>query len=154
MQKWSPDGTRQERTGWRDGAISNRHRMWGFNCPAVDLDFLVAEYNIGKPVALIEYKNFNAREPSYLHPTYRALCDLADNYKSCPLPFVVAFYWPDVWAFRVVPINRCAHDYFDEEVTLCERDYVRVLYRLRRLTLTRELEGRLNTALPANEAAQ
>lgn len=33
--------TAQERTGWRDEEISARHRIWGVNCPAVDLDFLM-----------------------------------------------------------------------------------------------------------------
>lgn len=152
MQSWSPDGTRGERTGWRDGAISGRHREWGFNCPAVDLDFLVAEYNVGKPVALIEYKHCHARRPVYDHPTYRALTDLADNYAPGPLPFLVAFYWPEVWAFRPIPLNQIAKDHFRHGEVLCERDFVRILYRLRRLTLTRELEGKLNTTLPSEAA--
>ncbi len=40
-----PDNTsvRQERTGWRDEKISQRHREWGYNCPAVDLDFEVVD---------------------------------------------------------------------------------------------------------------
>lgn len=31
-QRWSPDGVRQERTGWRDQSISARHRpdCWAF----------------------------------------------------------------------------------------------------------------------------
>ena len=31
---------RQERSGWRDMRLSERHRRWGWNCPAVDLDHL------------------------------------------------------------------------------------------------------------------
>ena len=58
MKNYSVDGVRQERTNWRDQELSARHRTWGFNCPAVDLDFLMVEYNIGKPVGLIEYKHF------------------------------------------------------------------------------------------------
>lgn len=148
MQNWSPDGTRSERTGWRDESISRRHREWGFNCPAVDLDFLVAEYNIGKPVALIEYKHFRARQPVLKHATYRALADLADGYANSPLPFLIAFYWPDIWAFRVTPVNNVANQHFADGELLCERDFVARLYRLRRLTLTRHLEAFLNTALP------
>jgi hypothetical protein len=152
VQSWSPDGTRQERTGWRDAAISSRHRTWGFNCPAVDLDFLVAEYNIGKPVALVEYKHCNARSPVYDHPTYRALSDLADNYAPGALPFVVAFYWPDIWAFRIIPVNGIAKQHFRHGQVLTELEYVRTLYRLRRLTLTRELEGKLNDVMPSEAA--
>jgi hypothetical protein len=32
-----------------------------FNCPAVDLDFVMAEHNHGLPVALIEYKERHAK---------------------------------------------------------------------------------------------
>lgn len=151
MQNWSPDKVRQERTGWRDEAISSRHRVWGFNCPAVDLDFLVAEYNVGKPVALIEYKHNLAWIPNLQHATYRALSDLADGYRDAPLPFLVVFYWPDLWAFRVLPVNTVAHEHFITGDTFSEREFVRRLYRLRRLVLTRELEGKLNDALPPQE---
>lgn len=151
MQQWSSDGTRQERTGWRDETISRRHRIWGFNCPAVDLDFLVAEYNLGKPVALIEYKHHCARAPNLHHATYRALSDLADNYAPASLPFLVAFYWPEIWAFKVTPVNNAAKQHFQDGQTLSERDFVVALYRLRRLTLARELEGELNTELPPDD---
>ncbi len=152
MQNWSPDNVRQERTGWRDGQISERHRHWGFNCPAVDLDFLVVEYNLGKPVGLIEYKHHRAWTPNLAHATYRALTALADGYRE-PLPFLVAFYWPDIWAFRILPVNDYAHEHFETGETLSEREFVRRLYKLRRLTLTRHLEGTLNTTLPPAEAA-
>ena len=140
-----------ERTGWRDEAISRRHREWGFNCPAVDLDFLVAEYNIGKPVGLIEYKHYKAQIPNLLHPTYRALTALADGYKDGGLPFLIAFYWPDLWAFRVIPVNECAKKHFDMDEDLSETDFVRRLYRLRSLTLTAHLMKVLNTELPPVE---
>jgi len=142
-----PENVRAERNGWRDGAISARHRHWGFNCPAVDLDFLVVEYNVGRPVGLIEYKHFKARPPDFLHATYRALATLADGYNE-PLPFLVAFYWPDIWAFRILPANDYARQHFQQGEVLCEREFVTRLYRLRRLTLKRHLENSLNTALP------
>lgn len=37
-----------ERTGWRDENLSRRHREWGFHCPAVDLGFLLIEYDTGE----------------------------------------------------------------------------------------------------------
>lgn len=149
MQQWSPDGVKQERTGWRDESISARHRHWGFNCPAVDLDFLVVEYNLGLPVALIEYKNKRARVPDINHATYRALTALADGYRD-PLPFLIARYWPEVWAFRVTPVNDVAKSAFANDEGLCERDFVMRLYKLRRLTLAKHLEGTLNTELPVS----
>lgn len=142
---------RKERTGWRDERISRRHRDWGFNCPAVDLDFVMAEYNIGKPVGLIEYKFYKAQMPNLLHPTYRALADLADGYKDDGLPFLVVFYWPDIWAFRIHPVNACAKGHFYEGEMLTERQFVYRLYRLRSLVLTEHLMRGLNDILPATE---
>lgn len=149
MQKWSSDGVRQERTGWRDESLSRRHREWGFNCPAVDLDFLMVEYNLGKPVGLIEYKHFQARMPNLKHATYRALSELAT---VAELPFVVAFYWPSSWAFRIYPINGISKNHFRNPEDLSEREFVQRLYRLRRLKLTENLEGKLQTLRPPKVA--
>lgn len=150
MQLRLNDGTRRERTGWRDQEISARHRTWGFNCPAVDLDFLMVEYNLGKPVGLIEYKHFKAQTPNLLHATYRALSELAD---IAGLPFLLAFYWPEIWAFRVTPVNDKAKEFFAHEETVTEREFVTRLYRMRRFVLKDHLLPRLNTALPVGYAA-
>ena len=147
MQTYSRGGVRQERTGWRDQEISNRHRAWGFDCPAVDLDFLMVEYNLGLPVALCEYKHHQARMPNLSHPTYRALINLGDGYKE-PLPVFMAFYWPGVWAMRVYPLNDAARSVFEMAEILTEREFVMRLYRLRRLVLARELSDRLHDDLP------
>ena len=152
MQQWSRDGVRQERTGWRDESISQRHRQWGFNCPAVDLDFLVVEYNQGLPVALVEYKRHTAKVNTVQHPTYRALAELANGYKE-PLPFLLAFYWPEIWAFRVYPMNQIAGEHFAVKEVVSEEQYVSRLYRMRNLVLDKNLSGKLNTVLPECAAA-
>lgn len=149
-------GVRRERSGWRDQEISERHRHWGFDCPAVDLDFLVVEYNRGLPVALIEYKHHGGMAPSVKHPTYRALGALADGYHRAdggvfvhdPLPFLWAYYWPDIWAVRAFPVNETARAHFGYGESLSEQAFVQRLYRMRRLALNRSLAGSLNTALP------
>lgn len=147
MQYRTADGTRKERTGWRDQKISQRHRDWGFNCPAVDLDFLMVEYNLGKPVGLVEYKHYLARPPNMKHATYRALGELAD---CAGLPFLIAFYWPETWAFRVFPANEFARKHFTNPELMTERQFVQRLYRLRQLTLARELGDKLNDVLPTD----
>ena len=119
--------------------------MWGFNCPAVDLDFLMVEYNLGKQVGVIEYKHARARMPDIRHPTYRALCELAD---LAALPFMLAFYFPPQWAFRVHPINGVARQNFTDGGLLTERQYVMALYRMRRITLSRHLADKLSDELP------
>lgn len=149
-------GVRTERTGWRDQEISARHRHWGFDCPAVDLDFLVVEYNHGLPVALIEYKHNKAETPNTRHPTYRALQAFADGYHRLvdgeyvhdPIPFLWAYYWPDIWAVRTHPVNDAAAGMFQEGETLTEHEFVKRLYRMRRLTLNKRLENALNRELP------
>ena len=54
----------KERTGWRDQALSERHRAWGWDCPALDMDFVMIEYDNGKATALVEYKHEQAA-PQY-----------------------------------------------------------------------------------------
>jgi len=165
-QDWTKDGVRMERTGWRDNEISERHRQWGFNCPGVDLDFVMLEYNHGVPVAVVEYKHKNAREPNMSHPTYNALRHLADNHSGGALPFLVVFYCPEEWWFRVIPGNERAREVYshtmdeaDSETAYCvlsEQRFVRSLYYLRGVKLNendKAVIARLNDVTPTVEAA-
>jgi len=138
---------RLERTEWRDQELSARHRQWGFNCPAVDVDFLMIEYNHAKPVALIDYKHFKAIALRRHERSMVAITELANR---ASLPFLVAYYWPDIWAFRVYTMNDRAQKYFTDAELLSERDYVERLYALRSMVLVEVLEEGvlLNTALP------
>lgn len=144
LREFDADGVRLERTGWRDQAISARHRLWGFNCPAVDLDFLMVEYNLGKPVGLIEYKHYLASDPNLMHPTYRALRELAD---LAGLPFAIARYWPSAWSFQVSPINDAALEHFNADELLTEREFVSRLYAIRSLAVGKHVLDRLSDAL-------
>lgn len=140
-----PTHVRPERTGWRDEKISERHRMWGFNCPAVDLDFLMVEYNLGKPVGLIEYKHDGAQMPNLKHPTYRALTELAN---LAGLPFFIAFYHNEDWWFRIVPVNDLAKEVYVEQQAMSELEFVTSLYQMRRLVIEREVIAKLKTIQP------
>lgn len=148
MQRWSPDGTRLERTGWRDETISRRHRVWGFDCPCTDIDFLLIEYHIAEPVALVEYKHHQAGFPNLQQAGYRALQRLAEK---AQLPLFLAFYWPVTWAFRVHPLNKLARQYFSENEDLSEYEYVARLHRMRRIVLSQELLQKLNTTKPPKD---
>ena len=135
--------------------ISNRHRKWGFNCPAVDLDFLMLEYNHGKPCALVEYKHRRAATVNPSHATYRALVALADGYKDGPLACFVAIYNPDDWSFRVIPLNESAkahyaHRMADATITtrLEEHQFVRSLHLLRKRVLSTEDEAAIELLKP------
>jgi len=141
-----PEGVRPERNGWRDEEISNRHRMWGWDCPAADLDFVMVEYNFGKPAALIEYKHHKCGPVDIGHKSFQAMQHLAD---AADIPFLIAWYWPGKWAFKAMPVNRVAKQFFTSPYErMSERDFVRRLYRLRNQVLGKELGGRLNTETP------
>lgn len=157
-QTWSRDGVRQERSGWRDEAISHRHREWGYNCPCVDLDFVVAEYNYGKPVAIVEYKNRHYNQANTSDPTYQALIDLANGYEGGALPFFIAVYDSEDWWFVVHPLNEAARKHYAHCVgeALNEQRFVKSLYLLRKAKLDekdKEAIARLNTREPDSGAA-
>lgn len=151
MKQW-----RAERTGWRDSSLSERHGMWGFNCPAVDLDFVMLEFNHGKPCAVVEYKHYMAAEVNHNHATYRGLVELAEN-RSGQLPCFVARYNPEDWSFVVTPLNEAARRHYGSRagISLTEQRFVRSLHLLRKNVLSREDEeaiGQLNDELALSVA--
>lgn len=119
---------RRERTGWRDEAISKRHRAWGWDCPALDIDFLLLEYDSGKPVALIEYKHEQAELAYPSHPSYRALIELGN---TSNMPVFGVRYSADLTTYRVTPLNARAKVAVPARVEMTEREYVELLYRIR-----------------------
>lgn len=131
-----PRAVRQERTGWRDLALSQRHRRWGWDCPAVDLDFLFLEYDKGKAVALVEYKHENAQPQYATHPTYQAMIDLANR---ASIPIFGVRYADDFSWWRVTALNSHAKPYNPQQRTLTEREWVALLYKVRGYTLPQEL---------------
>jgi hypothetical protein len=119
---------RQERTGWRDLSLSQRHRRWGWDCPAVDLDFLFLEYDKGKAVALVEYKHEAAQPQFAVHPTYQAMIDLGDR---ADVPVFGVRYAGDFSWWRVVPLNALAKIYVIERTEMTEAQWVQLLYQIR-----------------------
>lgn len=119
---------RQERTGWRDEALSQRHRRWGWDCPAVDLDFLMLEYDHGKASAIVEYKNEHAAPQYASHPTYQAMIDLGTR---AGIPVIACRYADDFSLWKVTPLNDKAKEYIPTREEMKESDFVSLLYRLR-----------------------
>jgi hypothetical protein len=99
---------RDDRSKWRDQRISERHRQWGFDCPATDIDFLLLEFSAGKAKALIEYKcegapiSFKGNNAGMHSKSYSALCDLADK---AAIPFFVTIYSDDFRFWTVIAYN-------------------------------------------------
>ena len=119
---------KEERTGWRDLRLSQRHRRWGWDCPAVDLDFLFLEYDRGKAVALVEYKHENSKPQYRTHPTYQAMIDLGNR---AGVPVFGARYADDFSWWKVTPLNSFAKTWIAKQVVLSEEEWVTFLYRIR-----------------------
>lgn len=143
MQR-NEDGARQERSGWRDLELNNRHRLWGRDCPAADIDALFVEYTRHVPVALVEYKVSGAPWPE--PATREALTHVADD-RWEPLPLLLVYYQKEPWAFRVHPLNVAGHQHFQAGERLTERDYVLRLYQIRGDTLDPEIAARLDNTM-------
>lgn len=119
---------KEERTGWRDAKLSDRHRRWGWNCPAVDLDFLFLEYDKGKAVAIVEYKHEKATLQWRTHPTYRAMIDLANRAK---IPCFFVRYAGDFSEWIVTGLNPYAKRWVSITTRYSEQEWVTLLYRIR-----------------------
>jgi hypothetical protein len=117
-----------ERTGYRDLGLSERHRYWGFNVPALDIDFLFLEYDKGKAVALVEYKHEKAQLQYPNHPSYRALIDLGTK---ANVPVFACRYSDDFSKWIVIPLNANAIAILPERETMTEREWVCFLYHIR-----------------------
>jgi len=138
--------------------LSDRHRdFWGDDCPAVDADFLLVEYNHGTPVAVVDYKHCAADLSLTNGRNYEALGGLY-GHGGGQLPLFIARYWPGTWAFKVLGKNDSTRYILCGEgwMSFTEQQYVRMLYRLRKDALTRGDEAyiaRLNTTPPPSKEA-
>jgi hypothetical protein len=119
---------RPERSGWRDMELSHRHRRWGWDCPAVDLDFLFLEYDKGQPVALVEYKHENAAPQYACHPTYQAMINLGTR---ASVPVFACRYAADFTSWTAVPLNIFARNLLPHRQVMTEREWVTFLYHIR-----------------------
>lgn len=118
----------KERTGWRDERISRLHREWGYDCPAVDIDFLLIEYDEGIPVALVEYKHEEAQPVDRDHPSYRAMLHLTS---AADIPLFVVRYSDDLSQWAVTPIGYIARLLIHQKTTMTQAQFIDFLYELR-----------------------
>jgi|APGre2960657373_1045057.scaffolds.fasta_scaffold361985_1 hypothetical protein len=133
-----------ERHNRRDEIISLKHRTWGYNVPAVDIDFLLCEYDNRKAVALIEYRHYNGNLMTD-SANMLALIDLADR-AGLPAFCVQYKYETDdgtLWKeatvdtpaeFRIIPLNPIAEGVYgnwDTKGFLPEPVFVAWLHHIR-----------------------
>lgn len=123
---------RKERSGWRDLGLSLRHKLWGWNCPANDIDFLMVEYDMAQPVGIVEYKNEHA-DPQTMnidHPSMKAIAELANGYRA-GIPFFFVRYTDDYHGYFVTPVNARARQWLPTRTDMTEREWVTLLYHIR-----------------------
>ncbi len=106
-----------------------RHREWGFNVPAVDIDFL--EYDNKKAIALVEYKRSGDPATSKINLNEANIQALIDLGSRASVPIFCTFYSRNLKRYRVFPLNNIAVRRAPPEGLLTERKYVDFLYRLR-----------------------
>ena len=115
----------------------------------------MVEYNAGLPVALVEYKladdGKGHRAPPYdlRHATPRAIAKLAE---MAGLPFLLAYYWSETWAFYLVAVNDAARKVYGETMALSERRFVKSLYHLRSLKIQEQVLDKLSNVDLAADA--
>lgn len=120
---------KDEITFQRDMKLLRRHRKWGWNVPAVDIDFL--EYDERKAVALVEYKKAQSPGASavdFKQANIQAFIDLGNR---ASIPVFCVFYTPDLKWYRVLPLNNIAVRRDPPVGIITEQRYVDFLYRLR-----------------------
>jgi len=141
----------------RDAWLSGRHRTWGYNVPAMDLDFLMVEYDKCVPKGIIDYKHEHALL-DLTNVGAKTLCNLG-NMASIPA-FIVQYghskqdgWWGEVAEdsvpfFVVWPLNEHAsrfmvtHQFKTEQID--EVAFVEFLYELRGRKIPADI---LNTIL-------
>ncbi len=129
--------------------------MWGRDVPAMDLDFILAEYDRCVPIALIDYKHERTtiNLDSANIRTLTALGDMAG------IPAFIVRYghtnksgWSDWWEevppdavswFQVIPLNGYAHGADlpsnDNNTKLSELVFVSWLYEMRGRTIPQDI---------------
>lgn len=140
---------RKERSNSRDLALNNRHREYGYDCPAVDMDLFV-EYDSGEPAALIEYKFHKVAIVDVGSRTIQALETFATR---AGVPAFLVHYHKKPWRFWVLPMNGRAHEVcpWKEPKLLTERAFVDLLYHLRGRTVPFDIAAELDDEIIGDE---
>lgn len=133
--------TANERHFKRDAILSAKHRTWGYNVPAVDIDFLMIEYDQSVAKALVEYRHINGAVR--VDASVQAIIDLADR---AGLPFFIVQYyyatddgrtkWKEAAIdtpafFRITTMNKLAEQAYFSDEWINEQQYKEWLHQIR-----------------------
>lgn len=123
---------KKENTFWRNGKLSQRHREWGIDCSATDIDALIfLEYQQNgyrnvRNSAIVEYKSVHAKETS---PSQ--IIALDNLSMQAMLPFWLTRYSDDLSRYWVTPTNDLAKKILSATCELSEEEYVKLMYTIR-----------------------
>ena len=134
-----------ERTHWRDEWISAEHRRWGDQLWWIDVDWCVIEYYGERPVLLVDYIRIKARP--YLDPKNVGLKALGWLASCGRIPFIIALYDADALpepSFEIIPINKIAKKNFGNGRVMGRREYVTLLYELRKIVMNNYIRRKLD----------
>lgn len=128
-------------------SISPRHREWGNDCPATNIDCILAEYNHKQPVAFIEYKGRRPMLSDSSSANAQVMINLGDR---ANLPNYIVYYNNSDWTFSIAPGNKLSRDLlfkyadFQFNQTIDELRFVGFLYALRQERLPASIANKLN----------
>lgn len=127
-------------TNFGDGPISDWHRdALGYDMPAVDLDFLLVEYDRAIPCAVVDFKHSNTKAINYSHPSVRAVTELCSNQRRRPVPYFTVKYAEDCKMFQVFPMNGEATLFVgDQWQVMADEEFIEFQQRLRDERLNRK----------------
>jgi len=109
MPIYDKSGVRQrEAKEWRDEWISERHRTWGYELPATDIDFMLLEYSGNRPIALIEYKTIGSMKYVGTDKVMRGHAPVSNLANMANLPSFIVVYDINAIKFWVLPTNNHA----------------------------------------------
>lgn len=121
---------KEEQSHWRDLALNDRHRKWGWDCPATDIDFIVnfLEYDHRIAVSLIEYKKNTAPFLPSDDANIKALENLANR---AGISLFGVRYDEAFIDFITTPCNSLAKRILSTDKVYTELEFVTFLYKLR-----------------------
>ncbi len=133
---------RKERTNWRDPYLDELHNNYNYDIPCENVEFLMVEYDLARPVAIVDYR-YNGNNNPASEPV-RIMCDSRDE----PIPYIIVNYYIDdsinvIASIDVHCVNDVAMIKIGDRNNISENDFVELLYSIREERVPgRAAEGR------------
>lgn len=137
---------RSERTNWRDSNLERVHNQYGYELPCDNVEFLMAEYDMSTPVAAIDFR-LKGRLTSGHSDAVLKLC----SNRKTEIPYFINEYEINnniMSNIVCIPCNDSADSIVDKNQILTEKEFVKMLYRIRE----KIVEGRTEQGIKVAES--